>query len=455
MPDHTAPERIFNVLFLCTGNSARSILAESILNKDGAGRFRAYSAGRQPKGEVNPLAITTLANFDYPTEGLRSKAWDEFAGPDAPVMDFVFTVCDNAAGEACPVWPGQPMTAHWGIEDPAAVEGPEIARQTAFVSAFRYLRNRIGAFAALPVSSLDKSTLRTRLVEIGQSEGASSPRGSAAEMSVVIYHNPDCGTSRNTLALIRHHGFAPEVVEYLKTPPTRSELADLIGRAGLTVRAVLRKKGTPYAELGLDDPGLSDGDLLDAMMAHPILINRPLVVTPKGVALCRPSDVAADLLPDKPVANLLKEEGAPFLKDRLAADDAGLAAALAVEGLPVDDLTDAGRTFYTFSTLDGATVGYGGLELLGEHVLLRSVAVLPAFRGKGLGCNIVPLLLYRAYRAGARTAWLLTDTAAPFFGKIGFRVVDRQAAPAAILATRQAASLCPTSAPLLSRSIGF
>jgi len=180
MPDLAAPERIFNVLFLCTGNSARSILAESILSKDGAGCFRAYSAGSQPKGEVNPLAITTLANFDYPTESLRSKAWDEFARPDAPVMDFVFTVCDNAAGEACPVWPGQPMTAHWGIEDPAAVEGPEIARQTAFVSAFRYLRNRIAVFAALPVSSLDKSTLRSRLVEIGQSEGASSPRGSAA-----------------------------------------------------------------------------------------------------------------------------------------------------------------------------------------------------------------------------------------------------------------------------------
>ena len=180
MPDNTTPERIFNVLFLCTGNSARSILAESILTKDGAGRFRAYSAGSQPKGAVNPLAITTLANFDYPTEGLRSKAWDEFAAPDAPVMDFVFTVCDNAAGEACPVWPGQPMTAHWGIEDPAAVEGPEIARQTAFVTAFRYLRNRIAIFAALPFASLAKSTLRTRLVEIGQSEGASSPRGSAA-----------------------------------------------------------------------------------------------------------------------------------------------------------------------------------------------------------------------------------------------------------------------------------
>ena len=275
-------------------------------------------------------------------------------------------------------------------------------------------------------------------------------------MSVVIYHNPDCATSRNTLALLRHFGLEPRVVEYLKTPPTRSELADLIARAGLTIRAALRKKGTPYAELGLDDPGLGDSDLLNAMMAHPILINRPLVVTPKGVALCRPSDVAADLLPDIPVANLLKEEGAPVLKDQLiTADDAGLAAALAAEGLPMDDLAEAGRTFYTFSTLDGVTVGYGGLELLGEHVLLRSIAVLPAFRGKGLGRNIVPLLLYRAYREGARTAWLLTDTAAPFFEKIGFKVVDRQAAPAAIRATRQAASLCPAIAPLLSRSIGF
>ena len=173
-------DRIYNVLFLCTGNSARSILAESILAKDGAGRFRAFSAGSMPKGAVNPFALKVLGSFDYPTEGFRSKSWEEFAQPGAPVMDFVFTVCDNAAGEACPVWPGQPMTAHWGIEDPAAVEGPEIARQTAFVSAFRYLRNRIGVFAALPVSSLDKSTLRTRLVEIGQSEGTSSPRGSAA-----------------------------------------------------------------------------------------------------------------------------------------------------------------------------------------------------------------------------------------------------------------------------------
>ena len=156
MPDHTAPERIFSVLFLCTGNSARSILAESILKKDGAGRFRAYSAGSQPKGEVNPLAITTLANFDYPTEGLRSKAWDEFAGPDAPVMDFVFTVCDNAANEVCPVWPGQPMTAHWGVPDPAAVEGSSAEIGLAFSETYRQLKNRITAFVNLPMASLDQ-----------------------------------------------------------------------------------------------------------------------------------------------------------------------------------------------------------------------------------------------------------------------------------------------------------
>ena len=180
MVDKEKRDTPYNVLFLCTGNSARSIMAEAIMNRFGAPKFRAFSAGSQPKGEVNPHAITLLKSLNYKTDGFRSKNWEEFAQADAPQLDFVFTVCDNAAGEACPVWPGQPMTAHWGIEDPAAVEGPEIARQTAFVSAFRYLRNRIGVFAALPVSSLDKSTLRTRLVEIGQSEGASSPRGSAA-----------------------------------------------------------------------------------------------------------------------------------------------------------------------------------------------------------------------------------------------------------------------------------
>jgi arsenate reductase len=175
MTDH-----IYNVLFLCTGNSARSILAESILNKDGAGRFRAFSAGSQPKGAINPFALKVLASFDYPTEGFRSKNWDEFARPGAPVMDFVFTVCDNAAGEACPVWPGQPMTAHWGIEDPAAVEGPDIEKEKAFVAAFRYMRNRISVFTALPVASLDKAALGTKLREIGRSEGATLPRPDVA-----------------------------------------------------------------------------------------------------------------------------------------------------------------------------------------------------------------------------------------------------------------------------------
>jgi protein-tyrosine-phosphatase len=172
--------RIYNVLFLCTGNSARSILAESVLTKDGSGRFRAFSAGSQPKGVVNAFALKVLRSFDYPAEGFRSKSWEEFARPDAPVMDFVFTVCDNAAGESCPVWPGQPMTAHWGIEDPAAVEGPDIQKEAAFVAAFRYLKNRISVFAALPIASLDRMTLGSKLVEIGQLQGATKPRPSAA-----------------------------------------------------------------------------------------------------------------------------------------------------------------------------------------------------------------------------------------------------------------------------------
>jgi arsenate reductase (thioredoxin) len=165
-------DRVYNVLFLCTGNTARSILAESILRKEGGGRFNAFSAGSHPKGVVNPFALKTLAAHGYPSEGARSKSWDEFATPDAPKMDFVFTVCDNAAGEACPHWPGQPMTAHWGIEDPAAVEGSDLERERAFNLAFRYLRNRITQFTALPIKSLDKLTLMNRLREIGEGEGA-------------------------------------------------------------------------------------------------------------------------------------------------------------------------------------------------------------------------------------------------------------------------------------------
>jgi len=173
-------ERTFNVLFLCTGNSARSIIAESILRKVGAGRFRAFSAGSHPKGEVNPLALKVLEHDEYQTDGLRSKSWDEFAAPGAPIMDFVFTVCDTAAAETCPVWPGQPMTAHWGVEDPAAVEGTDIQKETAFVTAARYLKNRISVFTNLPFKSLNRLSLSTQLREIGQLEGASKPRPDVA-----------------------------------------------------------------------------------------------------------------------------------------------------------------------------------------------------------------------------------------------------------------------------------
>ena len=173
-------EQIFNVLFLCTGNSARSILAESILRKEARGRFRAYSAGSRPKAAVNPFALKVLASLEYPTEGLRSKSWDEFAASGAPIMDFVFTVCDTAAAETCPVWPGQPMMAHWGIEDPAAVDGTDIQKEAAFVLAARYLRNRITFFASLPLKSLDKLSLNAKLREIGALDGATKPRPEVA-----------------------------------------------------------------------------------------------------------------------------------------------------------------------------------------------------------------------------------------------------------------------------------
>jgi len=147
-------DRVYNVLFLCTGNSARSIMAESILRKEGEGHFRPFSAGSQPKGTVNPFALQVLGSFGYQTDDLSSKNWDIFSAPNAPKMDFVFTVCDNAAGETCPYWPGQPMTAHWGIENPASVIGTDIQKETAFVTAFRYLKNRILVFTSLPFKSI-------------------------------------------------------------------------------------------------------------------------------------------------------------------------------------------------------------------------------------------------------------------------------------------------------------
>ncbi|HEX4739179.1 MAG TPA: arsenate reductase ArsC [Allosphingosinicella sp.] len=165
----------YNVLFLCTGNSARSILAEAILNRDGAGRFRAWSAGSFPKGQAHPMALEVLGSLGFPTDGYRSKSWDEFAAPGAPALDFIVTVCDNAAGETCPIWPGRPMTAHWGIEDPAAVEGP--GRREAFLQAFHALWHRIDLFLSLPFEKLDKMTLQARLREIGRRREAEAAHG--------------------------------------------------------------------------------------------------------------------------------------------------------------------------------------------------------------------------------------------------------------------------------------
>ena len=169
-------ERVFNVLFLCTGNSARSILAEVLINHWGRGKFRGFSAGSHPKGAVHPIALELLRQMKLPTEGLRSKSWDEFAAPAEPRLDFVFTVCDNAAGEVCPYWPGQPMTAHWGVPDPAAVEGSDTDQWVAFRSAFKVLENRIKIFTSLPIASLDRVKLQTQLDAIGKSRSPEQPQ---------------------------------------------------------------------------------------------------------------------------------------------------------------------------------------------------------------------------------------------------------------------------------------
>lgn len=172
MSDLSGDGHVYNVLFLCTKNAARSLMAESILTKDGKGRFRAFSAGAKPSGEAHPLALKTLAATGYPTGGLRSKDWHEFVAATAPEMDFVITVCDDAAGEECPVWPGQPLTAHWGIENPALAQGTDVEKERAFATSFHYLKNRIDAFASLPFQTLDRLSLHTHLTEIGKQDGA-------------------------------------------------------------------------------------------------------------------------------------------------------------------------------------------------------------------------------------------------------------------------------------------
>jgi arsenate reductase len=170
---------VYNVLFLCTGNSARSIFGESLINRLGRGKFRGFSAGSHPRGEVHRMALYELQHNNYETDGLRSKDWAEFEAPDAPEMDFVFTVCDKAAAEVCPVWPGQPMTAHWGVEDPVEAEGDQLMRQAAFATAFRELQNRISIFVNLPLGSLDKLRLQEKLDEIGQTRLADTKEPAA------------------------------------------------------------------------------------------------------------------------------------------------------------------------------------------------------------------------------------------------------------------------------------
>lgn len=305
-------DRIYNVLFLCTGNTARSVLAEGILRKDGAGRFSAFSAGSQPKGSVNPFALKVLAAMDYPTDGFRSKSWDEFAVPGAPVMDFVFTVCDSAAGEACPVWPGQPITAHWGIEDPAAVEGSDLEKERAFSEAARFMKNRISAFLSLPVATIDKLALQQELRKIG-------------------------------------------------------------GLAGATA-------------LTLEPIGASAFDLKSAL------------------------DAAK---------------------------------------LTTDDLQEPGRSFFRIKRGE-RTVGFGGYELHAHNALLRSLVISPELRGRGVGRYATKLILSRAFDDGARSAYLLTESAAPFFEKVGFTRIERANAPASIRETRQATSLCPSSAAMMA-----
>ncbi|MEO9297507.1 arsenate reductase ArsC [Devosia alba] len=174
------PDRVYNVLFLCTGNSARSIIGEAVMNHIAGDRFRAFSAGSTPKDGVHPMSLKVLEDAGIPTQGLRSKSWDEFALPDAPRMDFIFTVCDNAAGETCPIWPGHPMTAHWGLSDPAAVTDVAFKQRAAFEDTLRFLRNRVTAFASLPHASIDRLALKSRLREIGNMEGTTNPSGEVA-----------------------------------------------------------------------------------------------------------------------------------------------------------------------------------------------------------------------------------------------------------------------------------
>ncbi len=270
---------------------------------------------------------------------------------------------------------------------------------------------------------------------------------------VEIYHNPECGNSRNVRAMLRHGGIEVEVIEYLKSPPSKERLRDLVDLMGRSVRDVMRQRGTPYAELGLGRQSLTDEDLLDAMMAHPLLIDRPIVVTPTRVKLCRPSDTVLDLMDTVPRENRNKDDGSPFLRDVSIGPIDDLVDAMRNAGLPFEDLGEPGRTFFRYELLGGTVVGFGGFELYGTDVLLRSIASTQSV-GANVGHTLALLLMSRAFDAGARRAHVLTPGAGPFFAKLGFTPIDRADAPASIRATRQASALCPASTPLLTRRIG-
>lgn len=274
-------------------------------------------------------------------------------------------------------------------------------------------------------------------------------------MDVTIYHNLACGTSRNTLAMLQRAHVNLTVVPYLDEPPTKERLRELSSLSGLTVRDMIREKGTPFAELGLDRPSVDDEALLGAMVANPILINRPLVVTPKRAKLCRPSETVLDLLTDWPREDFIKDDGTPFLESvRIPGASVDLREALASANLPTGDLEEPGRTFFRFQLLGGLVVGYGGYEIHGSDALLRSVCRTER-SAKGVGPNLVQLLMSRAFDDGARQAFVLTEGASEFFRRIGFKDTDRASAPEAIRSTRQALELCPASAALLSRRIAL
>ena len=308
-------ERVFNVLFLCTGNSARSILAEV---DPAQGRARGASAPSRREATPRAPSIRSPSKC-LKASTIRPTACARRAGTNSrrralPTWISSSRSATTRRAKTCPVWPGQPMTAHWGIEDPAAVEGTDIQKEAAFVLAARYLKNRISVFTNLPIKSLDKTVVEREVARDRSARRRDEAAAGGRVMDVIIYHNPACETSRNMLAMIRNSGVEPHIIEYLKCPPTRLLLTQLLDRAGLTVRQILREKGTPFHDLGLGDPSLSDDALLDAIGAHPILMNRPLVVTPKGVRLCRPSEKVLDLLPPQR-GQFIKEDGERVIDD--------------------------------------------------------------------------------------------------------------------------------------------